>query len=205
MHHEDASTTAVSRSRLRHPGTARILEGLEHSERVVYIGVGVIFLVMAIAMLAHSVIVFINEFSPDGVPTAVVATVNDLLLVIIIMEVLRTVLSYLENPRISLRPFLFVAAISATRQILSIGAHMSVAGDTIDPERFQQLMTDLLVNALAILAIALAVFLVSRSDQSRGQARPIGEPVHHDPRHEPPMAGGLPAPRPDIGDLGPDR
>jgi uncharacterized membrane protein (DUF373 family) len=200
MNGEEASTTAAARSRLRHPGTTRVLTGLEHSERVVYMAVGLIFLVMAIAMLAHSVLIFFQEFQPDGVPSAVVATVNDLLLVIIIMEVLRTVLSYLENPRISLRPFLFVAAISATRQILSIGAHMSVAGDGIDSARFQQLMIDLIVNALAILAIATAVFLVSRSDQGRPAARPIGEPMSPVP-----TTGGGQGHRPDVGDLGPDR
>jgi hypothetical protein len=47
-----------------------------------------------------------------------------------IMEVLRTVLSYLQERAKSLQPFLFIAAISATRRILAIGAQMSVSGDT---------------------------------------------------------------------------
>jgi hypothetical protein len=45
----------------------------------------------------------------------------------IIMEVLRTVISYLQERGTSLQPFLFIAAISATRRILAIGAQMSVA------------------------------------------------------------------------------
>jgi hypothetical protein len=76
--------------------------------------------------------------------------------------VLRTVLSYLAERGTSLRPFLFIAAISATRRILAIGAQMSVAADTLPGERFQQAMIDLAVNAGAILAIALALYLLAR-------------------------------------------
>jgi hypothetical protein len=50
----------------------------------------------------------------------------------------------------------------ATRRILAIGAQMSVAGDTLTPARFQQSMIDLGVNAGAILAIAIALFLLGK-------------------------------------------
>jgi uncharacterized membrane protein (DUF373 family) len=80
----------------------------------------------------------------------------------IIMEVLRTVLSYLAERAGSLRPFLFIAAISATRRILAIGATMSIRGDQLTPDQFRQFMIDLGVNAAAILAIAVALFLLSR-------------------------------------------
>jgi uncharacterized membrane protein (DUF373 family) len=84
----------------------------------------------------------------------VVTLVNDLLLVMIIMEVLRTVLSYPQECATSLRPFRFIAAISATRRILAIGAQMSVTGDTLSPNKFQEVTIDLGANAAAILAIA---------------------------------------------------
>ncbi len=85
----------------------------------------------------------------------------------IIMEVLRTVLSYLAERGTSLRPFLFIAAISATRRILAIGAQMSVSGDKLPADRFQMSMIDLAVNAGAILAIAIALFLLSRRSADR--------------------------------------
>jgi uncharacterized membrane protein (DUF373 family) len=90
---------------------------------------------------------------------AVVTLVNDLLLVMIIMEVLRTVLSYLQERATSLQPFLFIAAISATRCILAIGAQMSVTGDTLSPDK--KVMIDLSANAGAILAIAVALYLLA--------------------------------------------
>ena len=79
----------------------------------------------------------------------------------IIMEVLRTVLSYLQERATSLQPFLFIAAISATRRILAIGAQMSVTGDTLSPDKFRQVMIDMGANAGAILAIAVALYLLA--------------------------------------------
>jgi hypothetical protein len=82
--------------------------------------------------------------------------------------VLRTVLSYLQEDATSLQPFLFIAAISATRRILAIGAQMSVTGDTPSPDKFRQVMIDVGANAGAILAIAVALHLLSgRSSDGR--------------------------------------
>jgi uncharacterized membrane protein (DUF373 family) len=144
----------------------RIIPFLEGADALLYSLVGVVFLLAAIGMLGYSVVAFpMNMQAEGGFPIAVITLINDLLLVMIIMEVLRTVLSYLAEKGGSLRPFLFIASISATRRILAIGAQMSVAGDTLTPERFQQSMIDLGVNAGAILAIAIALYLLGRRNE----------------------------------------
>jgi uncharacterized membrane protein (DUF373 family) len=135
---------------------------LEGADALVYALVGSVFLVSALAMLVYSVIAFPAELHRSGFALAVVTLVNDLLLVMIIMEVLRTVLSYLQERGSSLQPFLFIAAISATRRILAIGAQMSVASGTVSPDRFKEAMIDLTANAGAILAIAAALYLLAR-------------------------------------------
>ena len=135
---------------------------LEAADAVVYALVGVVFLAAALGMLVYSVVAFPGNLRETGFALAVVALVNDLLLVMIIMEVLRTVLSYLQERGTSLQPFLFIAAISATRRILAIGAQMSVSGETLTVERFQETMIDLAANAGAILAIAIALYLLAR-------------------------------------------
>jgi uncharacterized membrane protein (DUF373 family) len=135
---------------------------LEAADAVVYAMVGVVFFVAALGMLGYSVIAFPANLRDTGFGLAIVKLVNDLLLVMIIMEVLRTVLSYLQERGSSLQPFLFIAAISATRRILAIGAQMSVAGENITPEKFQKAMLDLGANAGAILAIAAALYLLRR-------------------------------------------
>ena len=119
------------------------MPALEGADALVYALVGLVFLAAAIGMLGYSVVAFPGNLEHDGFPIAIITLINDLLLVMIIMEVLRTVLSYLAERGGSVRPFLFVAAISATRRILAIGAQMSVAGEALGPDRFRQAMIDL--------------------------------------------------------------
>ena len=139
-----------------------IVPALEAADAIVYALVGIVFLLAALGMLGYSLVAFPASLHDTGFALAVVTLVNDLLLVMIIMEVLRTVLSYLQERATSLQPFLFIAAISATRRILAIGAQMSVTGDTVSPDKFRQVMIDLGANAGAILAIAVALYLLSR-------------------------------------------
>ncbi len=137
---------------------------LSGADTLVYVLVGLVFLAGALAMLGFTVYTFIAHVS-DGFPQAIITLVNDLLLVMIIMEVLRTVLSYIEERGASLRPFLFIGAISATRRILAIGAETSIASDKgVSREEFTRRLVDLGVNACVILAIAIALFLLSRRD-----------------------------------------
>jgi len=135
---------------------------LEGADALVYALVGSVFLVAALGMLGYTVIAFPAELHRSGFALAVVTLVNDLLLVMIIMEVLRTVVSYLQERGSSLQPFLFIAAISATRRILAIGAQMSVASGAVSPDQFKEAMIDLAANAGAILAIAAALYLLAR-------------------------------------------
>jgi len=141
---------------------ATVIPVLEGADALIYSLVGGVFFLAAGGMLVYSVLAFPENNQHDGFPTAIITLINDLLLVMIIMEVLRTVLSYLSERGTSLRPFLFIAAISATRRILAIGAQMSITGDNLPQDRFQQAMVDLGVNAGAILAIAIALYLLGR-------------------------------------------
>jgi len=152
-------------ARLRHAVTP----WLNGADTFVYILVGVVFLVGALVMLGYTVVTFVqalNGHAEGGFPRAVITLVNDLLLVMIIMEVLRTVLSYIEEGGASLRPFLFIGAISATRRILAIGAEMSISGETrqqLPREDFTRRMIDLGINALVILLI-VALYLLARRE-----------------------------------------
>jgi uncharacterized membrane protein (DUF373 family) len=135
---------------------------LEAADTVVYALVGVVFLGAALGMLGCSIVAFPGSLRHSGFALAIVTLVNDLLLVMIIVEVLRAVLSYLQERGTSLQPFLFIAAISATRRILASGAQMSVVGETLSADRFSEAMVDLAANAGAILAIAAALYLLGR-------------------------------------------
>jgi uncharacterized membrane protein (DUF373 family) len=97
------------------------------------------------------------------VPEAISALLSELLLVLIIVEVLRTILTYISTHTTSVRPFLTVAVISSVRRILSIGAELSLAEDQ-PAEEFRRAMIELGAEGFIILAVAIALYLFSRRE-----------------------------------------
>jgi uncharacterized membrane protein (DUF373 family) len=138
---------------------------LEWADQALYVLVAVLFFVAAVAMAGYSVETFIKHIS-DSFPVDVITFINDLLLVLIILEVLGTVRSYLATGTTSLRPFLYIGIISATRRILAIGAQSTV-GEVSNESTFRHLMIDLGVNGGVVLALALALYLFSRDSGDR--------------------------------------
>lgn len=151
---------------------------LERGDSLVYAIVGICFFLGALFALGYSFwdfgstilnvsgIVAASQHTGDAItPQSVVANaiiklVSDLLLVLIIMEVLGTVIHYLKAHATSLRPFLFIGIISATRGVLSIGARLSV--ETVTGDEFYRAMIELGANALAILALGITLKLLGR-------------------------------------------
>lgn len=133
---------------------------LESADRTMYLAVALLFLLAALAMGVYSVLTFVRHLS-DDFPSDVIVFINDLLLVLIILEVLGTVRSYLATGATSLRPFLYIGIISATRRILAIGAQTTL-GQEANEVAFRHLMIDLGINGMVVLALALALFLFGR-------------------------------------------
>jgi uncharacterized membrane protein (DUF373 family) len=94
------------------------------------------------------------------VANAIIKLVSDLLLVLIIMEVLGTVIHYLKEHATSLRPFLFIGIVSATRGILSIGARLSVK--EVTGSAFNDAMIELAVSGGVILALGITLKLLGK-------------------------------------------
>lgn len=97
---------------------------------------------------------------PQNIAQVIINLVSDLLLVLIIMEVLSTVLHYLRERATSLKPFLFIGMISATRGVLAIGARLSVT--KVEGADFTEAMIELGVNAAVILALGVTLRVLSR-------------------------------------------
>lgn len=138
---------------------------LDWGDRAVYILVAILFLAAAVAMGIYAVANFIQHFR-EGFPEQLIVFINALLLVLIIMEVLGTVRSYLTTGETSLRPFLYIGIISATRRILAIGAQTTL-GEVASETAFRRFMIDLGVNAAVVLALALALFLFGREAEPK--------------------------------------
>ena len=143
---------------------------LEQADTLIYTIVGICFLVGALITLCYAFWAFgaqitdaLSKNNVTLVAPAIIQFISDLLLVLIIMEVLGTVIHYLKSHETSLRPFLFIGIISATRSILSIGARLSVAtGATTGAEgtEFIHAMIELGVSAAVILALGITIKLL---------------------------------------------
>lgn len=137
---------------------------LDRGDSLIYAIVGICFFISGFVALAYSFWNFAYnllppvKLVPDNVARAIIQLISDLLLVLIIMEVLGTVTHYLKAHATSLRPFLFIGIVSATRGILSVGAHLSV-GDT---GNFVNDMIELGVNGAVILALGITLKLLGK-------------------------------------------
>jgi len=144
---------------------------LDRADSVIYFIVGVCFFLAAIMALAYTFwalgvsIIELRALPMNQQPTqgaqAIIELVSGLLLVLIIMEMLGTVIHYLQVHATSLRPFLFIGIISATRSILSIGARLSVEGFSLRETDFTHAMIELGVSAAVILALGITLKLLS--------------------------------------------
>ena len=98
-----------------------------------------------------------------GVPQAITAVLSELLLVLILVEIIRTIVTFITTRTSSVRPFLTVAIISSVRRILSIGAELSLVDDP-PQDVFTRAMIELAAEGGLILIVAVALFLVSRRE-----------------------------------------
>ena len=136
----------------------RILNGLD---LVVYALVGMAFVAAAILAFLFSISHLLFHINPTlpfhNNAQDVLDFVSDLLLVIIIMELLFTIRSYVEKGDTSVEPFLIIGIISATRGILSIGARLYISGATLTPDEFRNAMIELAINALVIIVLGVTM------------------------------------------------
>lgn len=145
---------------------------LERAGSVLYALTGICFVITALLAFVYTFWAFgvsirgLHTFSMDQLPTrgaqAIIEFISGLLLVLIIVEMLGTVIHYLQTHATSLRPFLFIGIVSATRSILSIGARLSVEGLNIQATDFLHAMIELGVNAAVILALGITLKLLGR-------------------------------------------
>jgi uncharacterized membrane protein (DUF373 family) len=140
---------------------------IDKIDRFIYLITGLSFLLIGVGAFLYSWSVFIFQFQ-NGFLHAILKLINDLLLVLIIMEVLRTINNYLKIQDILLEPFIFIGIIAATRKMLTAGAEISIMEIT-DDKIFNRYLLDLGVNALVVVALGVALFLIGRRKNIAGE------------------------------------
>jgi uncharacterized membrane protein (DUF373 family) len=84
--------------------------------------------------------------------------VNDILFIVIILEILRTVISRFTDGVYQLDKFLIIGVIAAVRHILTVGASLTLTASKSD-EAFRRALYELGLNAVVVVALVFAIFL----------------------------------------------
>src|SRR5206468_80554 len=134
-----------------------------------YVTAGFSFLILGMIVFAHAWYAFIMNFSA-GVLHAVLALIHDLLLVVILLELFRTIINFLKTYVITLEPFLYIGIIASTRRILTTGAETAYS-EKLTAEVFHRYLLDVGVNVLVIVALVLAVFLARKGGERSASLR----------------------------------
>jgi uncharacterized membrane protein (DUF373 family) len=140
---------------------------LRLTEDLVHYAVAVVLIVVAAVVLyntAHTLIHDLIHKSAREVPAAATTAVNGVLFAIIVLEVMRTVVAHFEQAGLQLQPFLIIGIISAVREILTVGARLSLLGNKGEPTTamVNHALLELGVNAAVVLGLAGALVLIRR-------------------------------------------
>lgn len=138
------------------------LNWMEWLDRWGYITAGFSLLILGMLIFAHSWFVFVvNATNKAGLLVAGLKLLNDLLLVIILLELFRTVVRFLQTEILTLEPYLAVGIIACTRRILTASAELSHLPE-ITSESFNRYVMDVALNVGVIMVLIIAVFLIRK-------------------------------------------
>ena len=139
----------------------RLLDNIEDGLHAV---LGVIMLVVGTAAVVVTVyrVLTIRPVFPDGMLEAI----NDVLFIVIILELVRTIIARFTDGFYQLSQFLIIGVIASVRHILSVGSSLTLDQGKSSQE-FQRAILELGVNAGVVLALVFAIVLVRRAETER--------------------------------------
>lgn len=126
-----------------------------------YVLVAVLLLLLTVAALVYALST-IPENLKGGGAKALTSLLSELLLILILVELIRTIGAFITTRASSVRPFLTIAIISSVRRILPISAEFSL--EDLSGDQFNHAITEFGVEGGLILVVAIALFLASRRE-----------------------------------------
>ena len=87
-----------------------------------------------------------------------IQAINDILFVVIILEIMRTVIVRFTDGVFQLDNFLIIGVIAAVRHILTVGASLTMEKEKTE-EYFNRALIEMGVNTGIVLALVFALFL----------------------------------------------
>ena len=116
------------------------------------------------------VMTFIRLFSTvPFFPNGMIQAINDILFIVIILEIARTVIARFKDGFFQLSRFLIIGVIASIRHILSVGSSLTLS-DNKSQEAFERGIIELGVNSGIVLALILGIFLTRKIAKSNSHS-----------------------------------
>ena len=147
--------------------TAWLARWFSRVEDFVYVGLAVILAGLAVALLIHGGISFVQALIAKELTVRVALLLDQLLLILMVVEILYTVQVSLREHTLVPDPFIVVGLIAAIRRILVLTAEfseiLSQGGNA-----FRNAMIELGVLTFLVLALVVALTLLRRRTTADG-------------------------------------
>jgi uncharacterized membrane protein (DUF373 family) len=137
--------------------TSRFLDRIEDTFHIV--------LTVILFGVATGALVFtlIRLFTTDPFfPNGMLQAVNDVLFIVIILEIARTVIARFRDGFFQLSRFLIIGVIASIRHLLSVGSSLTLS-DSKTAEAFDRGIIELGINTIIVLVLIFGIFLTQRS------------------------------------------
>ncbi|MGB8648667.1 MAG: phosphate-starvation-inducible PsiE family protein [Anaerolineae bacterium] len=139
---------------------------LHRAESFILVLIAIVLILIAVLLLGNSVVGVTALLTPsaDGslVRDVAINILDSVLLVMMTMEIVYTVAVSLESHQLVAEPFLIIGAIAAIRRMLVITAE-STKVEASNPAQFFNLLIELGLLALIVVAMAISIYVLRRS------------------------------------------
>ncbi len=138
----------------------KLLKIISNADDYLQFFIGFILLVIAAILTWQTLIAIPGMLSLDHYLDGTLIVIHDVMLIMIVLELLWTIITYLREHAIPLEPFLFVGIISSVRKMLLIGAQMSLHEDLSSLAAAQFQLNELIVHGGLIFVMIGSLVLI---------------------------------------------
>ena len=138
---------------------------IDKLEDVLHGFLGIILFIISVLAAAYTLqrLIETRPFFPLGM----IQGINDILFVVIILEIMRTVIVRFTDGVFQLDNFLIIGVIAAVRHILTVGASLTMQ-EQKSTEYFNRALIEMGVNTGIVLALVFSLFLARSMRKSNG-------------------------------------
>lgn len=162
-------------ARLKSPNRSareRIVHAFSRFEDLAYVGLGLILASGALVMLVDGAMSFGRSIFYGNLPAHIVSTLDRLLLIVMIVELLYTVKVSFQQHTLMPEPFLIVGMIAGTRRILVLTAELGTLVDR-DQTVFRNAIVEIGLLTVMIVALVAALRVLRTPVKREGLSLPV--------------------------------